>query len=160
MHHGHVTAYSAGVNKGSTFTMRLPLVADIATSDASETSSASKPLSILIVDDNNDAADSFAQLLSLDGHLTHAVYSGREALDWLATSVPDVAVLDIGLPGMNGYELARQIRQQPQLSGIRLIALTGYSQKEDRELAIQAGFDVHLVKPVNYQLLLETLATT
>lgn len=116
------------------------------------------PPSVLLVDDSMDAADSLAQLLSLDGHRTHVAYSGGEALEWLATETPGVALLDIGLPEMDGYELARRIRLRPELAGVRLIALTGYSQREDRERAMQAGFDAHLVKPVDYQLLLETLS--
>jgi CheY-like chemotaxis protein len=104
---------------------------------------------VLIVDDNADAADSLAMLLKFHGHETYVAYSAKEALAHLESFKPDVGLLDIGLPQMDGYELSKQLRAMPQLSALRLIALTGYGQLEDRQRARAAGFDDHLVKPVD-----------
>jgi CheY-like chemotaxis protein len=112
---------------------------------------------VLIVDDNEDAANSLAMLLSIHGHDTQAVYSGKDALSRVRSFKPEVALLDIGLPEMNGYELAQRLRAMPHLEGMRLIALTGYGQAEDRQRAQAAGFDDHLVKPVDLSALSRTL---
>jgi CheY-like chemotaxis protein len=113
---------------------------------------------VLIVDDNSDAADSLSMLLTCEGHETKVAYSGREALRCIETFQPEVALLDIGLPEMNGYELARRLRATPQLNGIRLVALTGYGQAEDYEKTRAEGFDDHLVKPVEFSALERALA--
>jgi two-component system CheB/CheR fusion protein len=99
-------------------------------------------------------------LLNLDGHEVRAVYSARTAFDEVQGFEPDVVLLDIGLPEMDGYEVARRIREQPALSGLRLVALTGYGQAEDKQRTQAAGFDDHLVKPVEMKALQETLART
>jgi CheY-like chemotaxis protein len=104
---------------------------------------------ILVVDDNVDAAMSLAQLLQLDGHQAQAVYGAQEALDQVQVFKPDIVLLDIGLPQMNGYEVARRLRELEGSSRLRLIALTGYGQSEDRQRALAAGFDAHLAKPVD-----------
>ena len=116
------------------------------------------PRRVLIVDDNEDAANSLAMILKLIGHETVSVYSADEALSQAATFRPHVVLLDIGLPGMDGYEVAQQLREMPGLRDIRLIAVTGYGQSEDRLRAREAGFDAHLVKPVEFAVLERTLA--
>jgi CheY-like chemotaxis protein len=114
-------------------------------------------LRILIVDDNEDAANSLGILLELDGHTTACVYAAVEALELASTFKPDVVLLDIGLPGMDGYEVALQIRELPGLKDVRLIAVTGYGRLEDRQRARDAGFDEHLVKPLDFKLLARIL---
>jgi CheY-like chemotaxis protein len=101
------------------------------------------------VDDNKDAADSLAMLLELSGHEVRVAYGGRVALTLAQTFRPNVALLDIGMPEMNGYELAKTLRQMPWAASIRLIALTGWGQEDDRQQALFAGFDGHLTKPVD-----------
>jgi CheY-like chemotaxis protein len=103
---------------------------------------------VLVVDDNEDAAASLAEALVDLGHQVEVAHDGPEALAKLESFSPEIALLDIGLPLMDGYELARRIRHEPQLSGIRLVSITGYGQPSDRVRAAEAGFDVHLVKPV------------
>ena len=102
-----------------------------------------------MVDDNKDSADSLGMLLQLSGNTIFTAYDGLEALDAAATFLPDVILLDIGLPKLNGYEVARRIREQPWGREMMLIALTGWGQDEDRRLSGEAGFDFHLVKPVD-----------
>lgn len=160
MHQGEVTARSEGLGRGSTFEIRLPRVARPAPmSDIGEPFK-SEPRRILIVDDNRDAADSLGLLLKFSGHDTRVVYNGKDALASVESFKPDVAVLDIGLPDMDGYELARQIRRMPQSKPLRLIALTGYGQVEDQQRAYAAGFDGHLIKPVTSDALEHAMAGT
>jgi CheY-like chemotaxis protein len=118
------------------------------------------PRRVLIVDDNTDAANSLAMLLQLDGHEVQAVYNSREALERALSFRPDVMLLDIGLPGMNGYEMAQTVRMMPGLGSVRLIAVTGYGRSEDRGRALAAGFDDHLVKPVEANELKRSLASS
>jgi CheY-like chemotaxis protein len=103
---------------------------------------------VLVVDDNEDAANSLAMILSLDGHEVRSAYSGPQALEQVESFDPDIVLLDIGLPVMDGYEVARRIRERPNAAAIRIIALTGYSRDSDKERALEAGFDDHVVKPV------------
>jgi len=103
---------------------------------------------VLIVDDNEDAANSLAMVLKLGGHETAAVYSAAEALTHAVSFRPDVVLLDIGLPGMSGYEVAQKLRELPGLRDVRLVAVTGYGRSDDRLRARDAGFDDHLTKPV------------
>jgi CheY-like chemotaxis protein len=103
---------------------------------------------ILVVDDNRDAAESTAMMLRMTGHETEIAYDGLEAVQAAAAFRPDIVLLDIGLPKMNGYEVARHIRKQPWGKGMALIALTGWGQEEDKRRALEAGFDHHLTKPV------------
>ncbi len=157
MHHGQVTARSAGLGRGATFEMRLPRITrpqerpeePVIKVDAQR---------ILIVDDNADAAQTLALLLASSGHATCVALSSEEALECAESFAPQVALLDIGLPRMNGYELAQRFRGAPKLNAVRLIALTGYGQAEDRERALAAGFDDHLVKPVDLSALDRALA--
>ena len=104
---------------------------------------------VLLVEDNRDAADSLTMLLDLYGHHVRTFYDGSAALDAARAEAPDVMLVDIGLPGMDGYEVARRVRGDLQLRDVALIALTGYGREEDRREAFAAGFDHHLVKPVN-----------
>ena len=113
-----------------------------------------------MVDDNKDAANSLAMILSLEGHQVESVYSAHDALTSALSFKPDVALLDIGLPEMNGYELARRLREQPDVGAIRLVALTGYGQAEDKARAWAAGFDDHLAKPADLRALQRALAGT
>ena len=158
MHDGEVTARSPGPGEGSTFEIRLPLL-DRAPATGTESAEVrTSSLRVLIVDDNRDSADSLAMLLDMQGHVTQAVYSGKEALDRIGPFRPDVALLDLGLPEMDGYEVARRLRAERRLDGIRIVALTGYGQTDDRERTRAAGFDDHLVKPVDLAALERALS--
>jgi two-component system CheB/CheR fusion protein len=116
------------------------------------------PRRVLIVDDNEDAANSLAMILKLGGHETASVYTAVDALQRAAAFRPDVVLLDIGLPGMDGYEVAQKMRELPGLRNIRLVAVTGYGRTDDRLRARDAGFDDHLTKPVEFGALERTLA--
>ncbi|HEU4577365.1 MAG TPA: ATP-binding protein [Polyangiaceae bacterium] len=153
MHRGSVQAASPGVGQGSTFTIRLPRIAPPHVQPNVDATERIAPRRVLVVDDNVDAADSLAMLLTFDGHEVHAVYGAIEALEAVARLKPEVMFLDIGLPVMDGYEVARQLRAQRSQLSLRLIALTGYGQKEDRERSLAAGFDEHLVKPITIDAL-------
>ena len=113
---------------------------------------------VLVVDDNEDAANSLAMILKLGGHETASVYTAVDALERAAAFRPDVVLLDIGLPGMDGYEVAQKMRELPGLRDIRLVAVTGYGRSDDRLRARDAGFDDHLTKPVEFAVLERTLA--
>lgn len=153
MHGGRVEAHSPGSGLGSEFVVRLPaplqvpLTEECAPSDHSVPASAS--LRILAVDDNVDAADTLAELLPLWGHQVRVAYTGPEALALAQETRPDVILLDIGLPGLDGYTIAQKIRNDAELAVIRLVAVTGFGQAEDRQRAREAGFDAHLTKPVD-----------
>jgi CheY-like chemotaxis protein len=116
------------------------------------------PRRVLIVDDNEDAANSLAMVLQLSGHETASVYTAADALEHAAVFKPDVVLLDIGLPGMDGYEVAQRLRELPGLRGVKLVAVTGYGRSDDRLRARDAGFDDHLTKPVEFEVLDRTLA--
>ncbi len=158
MHGGQVQASSEGLGRGATFEIRLPLIErPRAPVDLRPESRLSRQ-KILIVDDNVDAADTLALLLELEGHETQAVYLSTEAIERATWFKPDVVLLDIGLPVMNGYELAQKFRSTAELAGVRLVALTGYGKSEDQQRAKAAGFDDHLVKPVDAATLNAALA--
>jgi signal transduction histidine kinase/ActR/RegA family two-component response regulator len=148
MHQGSVTAFSAGPGRGSVFEIQVPLIDAPVKSQSHAPPPIIQAKRILIVDDNVDAANSLAEMLQIDGHATEVAYTGRDALASSCAQRPDVVLLDIGLPDMNGYEVAAQIRTQ--LDSVQLIALTGYGQSEDIRRASQAGFDAHLIKPVDF----------
>jgi CheY-like chemotaxis protein len=151
MHGGTVTARSPGPGLGSSFEIRLPIIDAPATPSEESAPGLVDAKRILIVDDNTDAADSLALLLGLDGHTAQPVYGSMDALESVGTFDPHVILLDIGLPGMDGYEVARRMRARG--SKAQIVALTGYGQSDDQERALAAGFDAHLVKPVDLQLL-------
>jgi signal transduction histidine kinase/ActR/RegA family two-component response regulator len=154
MHGGTVDVASAGIGQGSEFIVRLPIiVGETATVPAHamtrEPALTAKALRILIVDDNRDAAGMLAMLLKFSGHETHMAHDGVEAVEAATRLQPDVILLDIGLPRLNGYEAARKIREQQQPRRPLLVAVTGWGQEEDRRRTEEAGFDAHLVKPVD-----------
>ena len=160
LHGGTVNAYSEGNGRGSEFVVHLPLAEEpaYAGSRKSATSStlALAPKRVLVVDDNRDAAESLGMLLTMLGATVHVSYSGADALKALATHKPSVVLLDIGMPEMDGYEVARRIRELPDFREVTLIALTGWGQEKDRRRSRRAGFDFHLTKPANVDAL-ETL---
>jgi signal transduction histidine kinase/ActR/RegA family two-component response regulator len=160
MHGGSVRAHSDGVGQGSEFVIRLPLAPNLRATDRSESSAdlmpILAPMRVLVVDDNQDAADSMGALLRLLGVDAHVVYNGPDALAALHSYRPAVVLLDIGMPGMDGYTVVRQIREQPIAKDLTLIALTGWGQEADRDRTRSAGFDYHLIKPADVNAL-ETL---
>lgn len=162
MHGGSVEATSEGKDKGSEFTVRLPL-SQTATDEESDQSEKVVPgqggLRVLVVDDNQDAAEVLCMLLQSLGVDVKAVDSGPAALATIPDYLPNVILMDIGMPGMDGNEVARRIREQPQFSNIKLIALTGWGQEKDRRLSHESGFDHHLTKPVNFKVLTELIAS-
>jgi len=151
MHGGTVQARSDGIGQGATFEIRLPLAS--ATFPAA-TEGARPPAPrqrILVVDDNRDAAESVAMVLQAEGHDVQVALGADEALQVAPAWRPGVVLLDIGLPRMDGYEVARRLRAEPALQGCCLVALTGYGQPSDRKRALDAGFDHHLVKPAPFE---------
>ncbi len=164
LHGGRIEAKSAGPGKGAEFTVYLPGVLEAAADMSPEVDgeAASKPATgarILVVDDNVDVAESMAVLLELEGHRVQTVYTAHAALETARTFRPEVVLLDIGLPGMDGYEVAKRLRTFPETRKVLLIALTGYGREEDRARSKAAGFDQHLVKPVEPETLNELIAT-
>ena len=151
LHGGTVEARSEGVSRGSEFVVRLPVIQAVSAPsqpDATEDAVTSRGLRILVVDDNRDAADSCATMLELSGHQVRKAYNGTRALQLGDTFSPDVVLLDIGLPDLSGYEVARRIRASVWGARIPLIAVTGWGKDEDRESAFTAGFNQYLTKPV------------
>jgi CheY-like chemotaxis protein len=164
MHGGNVSAHSGGVGQGTEMVVRLPVAIDDRTlpsrpQETEETAAAPTTLSrrILIVDDNKDAADSMALLVETAGHCARTAYDGQQALDLASAFAPDVLLLDLGVPGLNGFEIARRIRRQPWGKTVSLIAVTGWGQEQDRRRTAEAGFDAHLIKPVGTADLLNAL---
>ena len=162
MHGGAVEAYSAGIGRGCEFVLRLPIheeLRPLAVEPPVAVQEPSAPRRILIVDDNRDSATSLATFLQLLGNETHTAFDGIQAYDMAADLRPDVVLLDIGMPRRNGYETARTIREQPWGQRMLLVALTGWGQDEDRRKAHDAGFDCHMVKPIDPASLTATLAS-
>ena len=160
MHGGSVSARSDGVDQGSEFTIRLPClhssISNGAHPPALAARKAATPRRILVVDDSRDAAESLAMLLSLSGHHVRIAHDGPSALQIAAAERPEVLLLDIGLPGMDGYEVCRRARREG-LGDALIIAMTGYGQERDRRMSLEAGFDTHTVKPVELDHLMELL---
>ncbi len=153
LHGGEITAHSAGVGQGSTFTVRLPVLRGVVPAlagPAPELSATDGGKKILIVDDNRDGADMLRMALDMLGHDTYCAYDGQGALQAAAAALPDVVVLDIGLPDMDGYAVARAMRSEPWGKDLLLVAATGWGQQKDRDATAAAGFDLHLVKPINF----------
>jgi PAS domain S-box-containing protein len=153
LHGGSIVARSEGTGRGAEFEVRLPrleaqIEAGREASPAMEASETGRKRSILVVDDNEDAAASLAMLLRMTGHEVAVEHDGEGALERIAHEAPDIVLLDIGLPGMSGYDVAEQLRKRPGRRAMRIYALTGYGQEEDRRRSAEAGFDGHLVKPV------------
>lgn len=167
MHGGTIRVSSAGLGQGSEFILAIPVVLqneapaplaeDSRISAGSPAASSGPARNILVVDDNVDAADTLHALLGMDGFAVTTVYDGLAAVEKARAGAPDVVVMDIGMPGIDGYDAARLIRQQPGGDKIVLIALTGWGQSADKKRASQAGFDHHLVKPVDYDMLMQCL---
>jgi len=161
LHDGTIEAHSAGPGRGSEFVVRLPLHVDeqAAGRDADARRAPSRRARrLLVVEDNVDAARMLEMALQMEGHDVRLAFDGRDAVGAAAAFQPDVVILDIGLPRMTGYDAARAIRQLPGLADVFIVALTGYGQAADHEKSREAGIDQHLVKPVDLDLLLETLA--
>ena len=158
MHGGQCVARSPGIGRGSTFEITLPRSSPIDEGPAAALESSRSRRRILIVDDNADAAISLAEVLRMEGHACEALFSAQEALEKAAMMRPDFVLLDIGLPGLDGYEVARRLRKIDGLQDVGLIALTGYGQPDDLERARDAGFDEHCVKPVDFEQLERKLA--
>jgi CheY-like chemotaxis protein/anti-sigma regulatory factor (Ser/Thr protein kinase) len=159
MHGGRVEAASEGPGRGSEFTIHLPRLA-LEAPDPAPAPAPDRPAGpgrrVLVVDDQPDSSESLALLLRLRGHEVRTASDGSSALEEFARYRPEVVFLDLGLPGMSGYEVARRLRTMPEARDVRLVALTGYGTEADREKTRAAGFDVHLAKPVDPQAV-ETL---
>jgi two-component system CheB/CheR fusion protein len=161
LHGGQVAAFSEGPGTGSEFVVRLPLAPDEAAASDGERPdpvAADRRMRVLVVDDQPDLAESVAMLIETLGHEATAVSDGDAALRIGRSALPDVMFVDIGMPRMNGFELARQVRLDPKLSHVRLVALTGYGRDEDRARVMEAGFDLHITKPIADAQLREALA--
>ncbi len=162
LHGGNITAASAGIDAGSVFTVRLPLAGTAAQAaprpapDAAQANPAG--LCLLVVDDNRDAAETLAALLGIMGHAAPVAADGRQALRMIASLRPQLVFLDIGMPGMSGYEVAQAVRADPRLDAVRLVALTGWGGEADRARTGAAGFDAHLTKPATVAAIEEVLA--
>jgi CheY-like chemotaxis protein/two-component sensor histidine kinase len=160
-HGGSIEARSAGCGKGSEFIVRLPLAAESSVQDTrgDDESEHEKRLAILVVDDNQDAADSLSEVLAAQGHEARAAYGGEEAIRLATHGAFDVALVDIGMPTVDGLEVARKISRSPAGARTLLVAVTGWGAKSDRERSREAGFEYHLTKPVDYDTLGALLAT-
>ena len=161
MHGGSIHAESPGAGLGAVFTVRLPLApeppVDAESLPSARDASAAASSRVLVVDDNVDAADSLATMLGLFGHSVRTVYSGADALALAKDFRPSVVFCDIGMPGMTGYEVAQSFRADATLAPTRLVAVTGWGSEDDRRRALEAGFDLHLVKPVDWGVVKEAL---
>jgi len=166
MHGGSIEAHSEGPQRGSEFVVRLPVALDLKATQPAAAGGHSAPRSnrrILVVDDNRDSADSLATMLNIMGNEVRTAHDGLEAVDLAATFKPEVVLMDIGLPMLNGFDAARRMRDQPGGNGMVIVALTGWGQEEDRRRSQEAGFDHHIVKPVDpfaLEKLLDGLETT
>jgi len=153
---GTVRAYSEGAGKGSTFLIELPRLRVVSRPHSGERGAGtyrSGPLSVLVIDDNDDARIMLRTLLQISGHKVHEAATGPEAVDVAMRTQPDLALVDLGLPGFDGFEVSRRLRQDVRTRNIVLVALTGYGQVEDREKTASYGFLTHLVKPVTSERL-------
>jgi PAS domain S-box-containing protein len=162
LHGGSVAVWSAGPGQGSEFTVRMPAVPAPVGEGAATAAAGPQPVSarsrrVLVVEDSPDARQSLRLLLELAGHEVETSEDGPGGLAKVQAFRPDVALIDLGLPGMDGYAVAREMRRRPETRGVRLVAVTGYGQAEDRRRALAAGFDLHITKPVDASMLDEML---
>ncbi|HET7362791.1 MAG TPA: ATP-binding protein, partial [Burkholderiales bacterium] len=158
LHGGSVSAQSEGAGRGSTFTLRIPAVEPPAAARTRLRAPSTVPArDVLVVEDNDDARETLKRMLELAGHHVRVAVDGSAALDAVRSAMPDIALIDIGLPQMDGYEVARRIRAVHDKRPL-LVAITGYGLPEDRNRSREAGFDMHLVKPVDNATLAEVLA--
>ena len=162
MHGGSVSAHSEGAGKGTELVVRLPLVAGTVIEASEDQAAAGRlpeiaPRRILVVDDNHDAAETLAAMLRVSGHQVETAGDGLQALTLAPAFAPDVVLLDLGMPNLNGYETAKRIRAEPWGRQVPLIAITGWGQPDDRQRTVEAGFNAHLVKPVDRLELLNSL---
>lgn len=163
LHGGSVQAYSDGPDQGSRFTLRMPALERAGAEDSGSAGDgggpdAEKGLRVLVIDDNRDAAETLSMLLEAHGHDTHLAYNGRAGLEEAADFMPQAVFCDIEMPGMNGYEVAAALRRDPRHAPALLIAVTGRGAREDQRRSLDAGFDVHLTKPVGYDAVRQVLS--
>jgi two-component system, chemotaxis family, CheB/CheR fusion protein len=155
MHGGKIEAFSEGVGQGSEFVVRLPVVAEMVVQQPAKVQAEEirqpLPLHLLLVEDNQDTAVTLAALLKRCGHEVDIAHTGPEALEKTAKSKPDLVLLDIGLPGMDGYQVAERLKNQDGTSQIPLVAMTGYGSDADRQRCEELGFVRHMVKPIKLQ---------
>jgi len=164
MHGGCVAGHSDGPGRGSEFIVRLPVLPQASqcaeqAPQAPQLPDTSSSRRVLVVDDSIGTAESMAALLQLKGHDARVAFDGPKALETAAAFHPEVVLLDIDMPGMNGYQVAKQLRQMPGLEQTLLVTLSGYGQEEDRRRSREAGFQHHLVKPVRLSAVLELLVS-
>jgi CheY-like chemotaxis protein len=161
--HGGTVAVSSALEQGSEFVVRLPVVSRPQTLSSSPPTETAQPMSpslrVLVVDDNVDTVTTLAMLVTESGHDVRTAYDGPAVLEAALDYRPNLVLLDIGLPGLNGFEVAKQLRQQPALQSTVLVAMTGYGAESDLQRSFAAGFDHHLVKPGDFGKLLRILAT-
>jgi CheY-like chemotaxis protein len=162
LHGGRVEAHSEGLGKGAEFVVRLP-AAEVSQPAAVQPAAygagrGESGVRVLLVEDNLDAAESMMMLLEVFGHSARVAPDGAQALEQACADPPGLMLVDIGLPGIDGYEVARRVRATPELRDVALIALTGFGRDQDRHLALAAGFDHHLTKPVDPEALRKVLA--
>jgi two-component system CheB/CheR fusion protein len=163
LHGGAITAHSSGVGQGAEFVVRLPLALDEIVSDEpvrSRTPASGGRRRVLIIEDNIDAADSLREALELNEYEVEVAYTGPSGITKSRVYKPEVVLCDIGLPGMDGFEVARSFRADVALKDTRLVALSGYTLPEDLQRAREAGFDQHLAKPPSMEKLEEAMAST
>ena len=163
MHGGSIAAKSAGPNLGSEFTLRLPQCVEndqvAGTSQKSPQTQGEAPHRILVADDNRDSAETMAMLLQPSGHTVRVAFDGPWALPAVREFQPELVLLDLGLPGLTGYEVAKKVQEMTLAHRPMLVAMTGYGQQGDRQRTRAAGFDHHLVKPVDLEMLQQILRT-
>ncbi len=163
LHGGTVKAFSEGKDKGSEFVLRLPLALDTTVEEnhpEAPAPSPSKARRVLIVDDNHDVTDSIAELFRMSGHEVRQHYEGNGVLEQVDEFRPDAVIIDLGLPGKTGYEVATELRAHPDFRRLPLIALSGYGQPADMERSRSVGFNFHLLKPADLKLLMRLVETT
>ncbi|HET7133956.1 MAG TPA: response regulator, partial [Gammaproteobacteria bacterium] len=161
MHGGTVEVHSEGLGRGSQFVVRVALAEPLDTQRSSPAPESEPPPArrVFVIDDNRDAADTLARLMEMWGHDVSTYTSGPAALEAAAASLPDVVLLDIGMPGMDGFEVARRLRALSGSCGLRVIAMTGYGGADDRRKSADSGIDEHLVKPVDLTALQSLLGS-